>query len=342
MNAVSVDISVIVPCRNEGKHIRETIRRIINQEGVGQAFTLELLIIDGKSNDNSVELIREEMRKSRCIKMIINEKKITPIAFNLGIRNSLGKYICILGAHAECEKDYLLKCLETISRVDADNVGGPWKAKGNGYIGKSIAVAFQSPFSAGGAKSHNLNYEGYVDTVWGGFYKREVFEQIGLFDEELIRNQDDELNYRLIKNGGKIWQSPDIKYSYICRSSVKSLFFQYIQYGYWKIRIIQKHKLPASIRHLIPGTFVFMISLLGILSIFHNFFSNIFKGLIIIYISLDMFISLCICTRLINFKYLPILPIIFAVFHFGYGFGFLRGVLDFVILKKHLKKQLKI
>lgn len=331
-------ITVIIPCRNEERHITETIQNIIKQNGIDEKFTFELFVIDGMSSDRTVELVKREIENNSRIKIFFNLKKITPVAFNIGINNAKGEYICILGAHAKISKDYLMSCLNTISKINADNVGGPWKAEGNGYVGRGIALAFQSPFSAGGAKSHDLNYEGYVDTVWGGFYKREVFERIGLFDEELIRNQDDELNYRLIKNGGKIWQSPDIKYSYVCRSSVKSLFLQYIQYGYWKVRVIQKHKLPASIRHLIPGTYVFMIFLLAILSMFFGGIFNIFKGLIIIYLGLDILISLYICIRLINIKYFLILPIIFVVFHFGYGFGFLKGVLDFVILKKHLKK----
>ena len=334
-------ITVIVPCRNEERHITETIQNIIKQNGIDEKFTFELFVIDGMSNDRTVELVKKEIENNNRIKIFFKLKKITPAAFNIGINNAKGEYICILGAHAKISKEYLINCLNTISKVNADNVGGPWKAEGYGYVGKAIALAFQSLFSAGGAKSHNLNYEGYVDTVWGGFYKREVFERIGLFDEELIRNQDDELNYRLIKNGGKIWQAPDIKYSYICRSSVKSLFRQYIQYGYWKVRVIQKHKIPASIRHLIPGMFVFMILLSAILSIFLEIFFNIFKGSIIIYIGLDMLISLCICIRLINIKYFLILPIIFAIFHFGYGFGFLKGVLDFVILRRYKKKKIK-
>ena len=205
MQTKLVDISIIVPCRNEERYIKETIRRIVTQEGAGRLFNFELLILDGKSTDNTVKLVEDEVKKNNKVALIINDKKTTPAAFNLGIQNASGKYICILGAHAEISKNYLINCLNTIKKIDSDNVGGTWKAKGQGYLGKAIALSFQSSFAVGGARSHKINYEGYVDSVWGGFYKREVFDKIGLFDEELVRNQDDELNLRLIRAGGKIW-----------------------------------------------------------------------------------------------------------------------------------------
>ena len=333
-------ITVIVPCRNEERHITETIQRIVNQKGAGGSFVLELLVIDGKSSDNTVPLIKEEIKKNDRIKLIINEKKITPAAFNLGIKNASGRYVCILGAHAEISEDYLLMCHNTMKSVDVDNIGGTWKAKGVGYMGEAIALAFQNPFAVGGAKSHNLMYEGHVDSVWGGFYKKEVFEKIGLFDEELIRNQDDELNYRLIKSGGKIWQTPSIKYSYICRNSIKSLFFQYLQYGYWKVRVIQKHKLPASVRHLVPGLFVSLLSVLGIASLFNSASLILFLGLFAIYLAVVFLISCSACLKPNKIKFLPIMPIIFGAFHFGYGIGFLKGIWDFTICRKYSKKKI--
>lgn len=340
MSEYPVDISVIVPCRNEEKHIKKAIKRIINQKGAGQLFNYELLIVDGKSNDKTINIIGEEVKKNNKIKLIINENRTTPFAFNLGIRTALGKYICILGAHAEIEKNYLLSCLETIESTDADNVGGPWKAKGYGYVGEAIAIAFQNSFAIGGAKGHSLHYEGYVDTVWGGFYKKEVFDNIGLFDEELIRNQDDEFNYRLVKSGGKIWQTPRIKYFYHCRNNIKSLFHQYLQYGCWKIRVIQKHKMPASIRHLIPGIFVTVLLVSVVLSFISSIGLKVFLGLILLYFSVAFLVSCLTCVKQRRIKFLPIMPIVFATFHFGYGIGFLKGFMNFIVLRKHKKEEI--
>lgn len=337
MKLKAVDISIIIPCRNEEKYIQTTIERILNQRSAGDTYNYELIVVDGRSEDSTVDIVKKESEKHSSIKLVINEKKITPSAFNLGINNSTGKYVCFLGAHSKISDDYLVNCLDTIRKVDADNVGGPWRAEGDGYIGKAIALVFQSPFSAGGAKSHNLDYEGYLDTVWGGFYKREVFDKIGFFDEELIRNQDDELNYRLVKAGGKIWQSSKIKYYYICRNSLKSLFRQYMQYGYWKVRVIIKHKRPASLRHIIPGIFVGSLALLAVISPFSQLSLKILGSLLVIYAAANVVATLLICRRLSRVKYIPIIPFVFFAYHFGYGYGFLRGFLDFVILKRNLR-----
>lgn len=337
----SVDISIIIPCRNEEKHIRDTIRRIINQEGAGQGFTFELLIIDGKSTDNTVEIVKEENKRYDNVKLIINERKITPAALNLGIRNASGKYISFLGAHADIAKDYFMNCLNTINNVDADAVGGPWRAKGQGYIGEAIALAFQSKFAVGGAKNHNLDYEGYVDCVWGIFGKKEIFENVGFYDEELIRNQDDEFSYRLNKAGGKIWQSPHIRYTYYCRNNLKNLFKQYMQYGYWKVRVIQKHKIPASIRHIIPGAFTGTLFALAVSSFLSKVIFKTFIGSVVLYAGFNMLAASLTCMRLSNIRFFPVMPIILGAFHFGYGLGFIQGIFDFIILRKHELKKIE-
>jgi glycosyltransferase involved in cell wall biosynthesis len=334
------DISIIIPCRNEEQHIRETIRRIANQKGAGELFTYELLIVEGKSDDKTVEVIRDEIRHNENIKLIVNERKTTPTALNLGISNASGRFISFLGAHAEIAEDYFINCLKTIDEADADAVGGPWKASGHGYMGEAIALAFQSPFAVGGAKNHSLDYEGYVDCIWGIFSRKEVFERVGLYDEELIRNQDDEFSYRLHKAGGKIWQSPKIKYIYYCRNKLKSLFQQYLQYGYWKTRVIQKHKIPASVRHLIPGAFVGVLFLLAVLSFFSAIMFKLFFILTVTYAGFNLLASIHMCTRPSRIKYLPVMPVILGAFHFGYGLGFLRGIVDFIILKKHRKRKI--
>src|SRR4029453_11974231 len=132
-----------------------------------------------------------------------------------------------------------------LRETDADNVGGPAHTKGIGYLQSAICAAYHSPFAVGGARFHQVDYEGDVDTVTYGCWPRKVFDQIGFFDEEFIRNQDDEFNLRLTRMGGKLWQSPRIKSWYRPRNSLRSLFRQYMQYGYWKVRVIQKHKIPA-------------------------------------------------------------------------------------------------
>ena len=181
------------------------------------------------------------------------------MGLNAAIRVAQGSIIIRLDAHTKYAPDYIRQCLAVLQETGADNVGGPCIAEGKGFVSQAIAAAFHSPFAVGGARWHDLDYVGAADTVHLGCWRREVFDRIGLFDEELVRNQDDEFNLRLTRAGGKIWHSPRIKSWYRPRESLRALIRQYMQYGYWKVRVIQKHKMPASVRHLIPGGFVLLL-----------------------------------------------------------------------------------
>jgi GT2 family glycosyltransferase len=238
-----------------------------------------------------------------------------------------------MDAHTEYAPDYVRQCVAVLQETKAENVGGPWVAKGKGLLGKAIAAAFQSPFGGGGARAHNPGYEGVVDTVYLGSWPREIFDRIGLFDEELVRNQDDEFNLRLTRGGGKIWQSPRIKSWYQPRESLWALFRQYMQYGYWKVRVIQKHKLPASIRHLIPGGFVAMLLLLPFLSFWWKEAAWAWVALMATYLVANLSASFLVA-RQKGWKLVPLLPMVYFIYHFGYGYGFLQGISDFVLLRR--------
>jgi hypothetical protein len=301
---------------------------------------------------------------------------------NAAIRAARGEIIIRMDAHTEYAPDYIRRCVETLRQTGADNVGGPWVAKGEGCISRAVAEAFQSPFSVGGARSHVLEHEGLVDSVYLGCWRRETFERFGYFDEELVRNQDDEHNLRIVRDGGKVWQNPEIKSWYRPRGSLSALFRQYMQYGYWKVHVIQKHKLPASWRHLVPGAFVLTLLLLLSLSILGLLFSvclpgttdhrplttdygtqrprdsgtqglrdqgtrdhgllttDLFRapagllvGILLLYGLAALMASIATAAKS-EWKLLPVLPLVFGCYHFGYGWGFLRGVLDFVVMRK--------
>jgi GT2 family glycosyltransferase len=169
--------------------------------------------------------------------------------------------------------------------------------------------------------------------VYLGCWPREVFDRIGFFDEELVRNQDDEFNLRLTRAGGKIWQSPRIRSWYKPRGSLLSLFRQYQQYGYWKVRVIQKHKLPASVRHLVPGFFVLALTLLPLFGLRWSFALWCWLALLGVYIVSNTAASLLTAART-QWKIFPLLPLVFACYHFSYGYGFLRGMWDFVLWRQ--------
>jgi hypothetical protein len=202
-----------------------------------------------------------------------------------------------------------------------------------GLLPQAISAAYHSPFAVGGAKFHNPRYDGYVDTVPYGCWPKSVFSRIGLFDEQLVRNQDDEFNLRLTRAGGTIWQSPRIKSWYQTRGNLADLFRQYRQYGYWKVRVIQKHKLPASFRHLVPAGFLMSLMTLSVASFLWSPAIWGLFGLIVLYLACNLGASLVTASKN-GWRLLPFLPVVFGTYHFSYGLGFLRGIWDFLVVRQ--------
>jgi glycosyltransferase involved in cell wall biosynthesis len=325
-------VSIIIPCRNELPYLKNFLDSIIRQDFPRHEF--EIIVAEGKSDDGTREFLERYQTNNLNIKIIDNELKIVSTGLNKAIKIAQGEIIIRMDVHTEYAPDYIKQCVAELEQTHADNVGGPARTKAEGYIQQAIQLAYHTPFGVGGARFHDVYHEGYVDTVTYGCWKKSTLERIGLFDEELVRNQDDELNLRIIQAGGKIWQSPKIISWYHPRNSLSALFKQYVQYGYWKVRVIQKHKIPASIRHLVPGGFVGALIILSIFSPLSATLFQILKGLVAIYMSLNILASFIACGKNPNIRFLPIMPIVFSVYHFGYGYGFLRGVEDFVILRK--------
>lgn len=325
------NISIILPCRNERSSIAQCVESILAQEAPQGGF--EIIVADGCSDDGTREILERLTEENERLRVIDNPGRIVSTGLNAAIRASRGTIIVRMDAHSEYAVDYLKQCVAVLHESAADNVGGPWVAKGKGFIGQAIAAAFQSPFAVGGARGHDPGYEGVVDTVYLGSWPREVFDRIGFFDEELVRNQDDEFNLRLTRNGGKIWQSPRIKSWYHPRESLRALLRQYLQYGYWKVRVIQKHKLPASMRHLVPGLFVLLFGTLPILAFWWPLMGWAWLGVVGTYLLAIVGASWMSAAQE-GWRFLPVLPFVFACYHFGYGYGFLRGVWDFVICRR--------
>jgi succinoglycan biosynthesis protein ExoA len=231
--------------------------------------------------------------------------------------------------HCEIAPDYIENCVFHLQKNEAEAVGGPIETIGETLTAKAIAVAMSSNFGVGGSAFRCVDdREMYVDTVAFPGYKREIFDKIGMFNEELVRNQDDEFSYRLRKLGGKILLAPDVRVRYYSRSSLKSLWRQYFQYGYWKVRVLQLHPKQMSLRQFVPFAFVAGIIFLTFLSLFSQFG----RWTLIAFISLYLLANLAATVKSAARVSLPALPIVslsFAILHFSYGFGFLTGLFAF-------------
>ena len=244
-------VSVVIPMRNESNHIRPCLDSVVAQDY--PTDRLEILVVDGDSDDDSLAVLATYGPR---IRVLHNPHRIVPTAMNIGIRAARGEVIARVDGHTVLAPAYLRIGVEALRRTGADNVGGAMHAVGGGPMGDAIALAMGSRFGIG-AYFHFGTAECETDTVYMGMWPRAAFARMGLFDEELVRNQDDELNYRLRKLGGRIVLVPAMQSRYQNRQSLRALVRQFFQYGIWKIRVLQKHPRQMSWRHFVPPAFVF-------------------------------------------------------------------------------------
>lgn len=328
MDSEGVIVSVVIPVRNEEKYIEQCIISLLNQDFPKE--NLEIIFVDGVSNDRTKEIIGKYISEQpRLFKLLDNPNITVPYALNTGIRNALGKYFFIMGAHGEYAVNYISKCVYFLENTDADNVGGPVIAKGKNNLQKVIAASYHSKFALGGGKHHDENYEGYADTLFPGSYKKETLVNIGMYDEKFTRNQDDELNYRLVKSGGKIFVTHEIKCVYYPRDSYKKLFRQYFEYGFWRVAFIKKHGVPARITQLVPAFFVLFLALFLAALVLFKPAALACTPVLGLYLIMNFYFSFT--NRHIEGMQNKLrLVLIHFMLHFSYGTGFIIGVSHFL------------
>jgi succinoglycan biosynthesis protein ExoA len=330
--AQTVPVSVVVPCRNEIRHIRAFLDSVFRQK-LGR-IELEILVADGMSEDGTRAVLNEYEKKYPILRVIENPEKIASTALNRAIREARGEIIVRMDAHSVYAPDYIHSCVEVLNETKADNVGGMALTHAEGFISLAIAHAFQTPFARGGAKFRDPRYDGPVDSVPYGCWRKTTLELIGLFDEGLVRSQDYELNARLVSSGGIVWQSPRIISWYRPRTTLKGLFWQYFQYGFWKYIVIRKHAFLATWRNLAPafcfiGVVVLSLgaaaaSLAGS-ALWRNMFLTEWFAFVGIYFAASLTAAFYVAKRE-GWRFFPILPFAFAAYHLSYALGFLLAL----------------
>jgi glycosyltransferase involved in cell wall biosynthesis len=311
---------------NEEEFIVSCLESVFSQDYPKEKY--EVLIFDGGSTDQSRIKAYAFLSDHSIGRLIDNPKKIQAAAWNLGLQQSKGEVTGIVSAHSVLAPDYISNIVETLIRTGADMVGGPTFADATSPVGEAIAIALNSPFGVGNARFHYTTKEIEVDSVFMGACWRNTYEKIGGFDEELVRNQDDEFSYRLRKAGGKIICNPKIRSRYFNRSSLSGLFKQYFQYGFYKVRVLQKHPLQMSLRHFVPPLFVLILfaSMLLMLVTTWGWIALVaFAGT---YLFANLTASILTATRK-GWRHFPLLPIAFSILHTSYGLGFLAGLFKF-------------
>jgi glycosyltransferase involved in cell wall biosynthesis len=315
-----------MPIHNEENYIAESLGAVLSQDY--PLDDMEILVVDGQSTDRTREIVREIATGHNNVRLLDNPGKIVPVGMNIGLRQAQGDFVVRVDGHCVIAPDYVRLCVERLQADSIDGIGGPMETIGETELADVIALAMSSPFGVGGSAFRTVkDREMEVETVPFPAYRMSTIRRIGLYDEEMVRNQDDEYNYRLLKSGGKILLSPQIRSRYYSRSSLKRLWKQYFQYGFWKVRVLQKHPRQLRLRQFAPPLFVAALAGSALLAPFRMGRSllALVTGL---YLLANVGASLRTASKT-EWRYLPILPVIFGILHISYGSGFLAGLVKF-------------
>ncbi len=320
-------VSVIMPVRNEASFIERSVGAVASQDYPHDR--MEILIADGMSADATRDIISSLQRPHANVKLIDNPGRIVATGLNAALRQAKGEIIVRIDGHCEVAPDYVRRCVWHLLHDEVDAVGGPLETVGQSWTARAIATAMSSRFGVGGSAFRVANSSTqFTDTVAFPAYRRSVMDRGGPFDEELVRNQDDEYNYRLRKLGVKILLASDIRSRYYSRATLAKLGSQYFQYGYWKVRVMQKHPRQMQLRQFVPLLFVVaLFSALLMMPIFPA--ARYFAALILGLYAVAVITASILSARKSKWHLLPLLPIVFAILHLAYGLGFLFGLMKF-------------
>ena len=320
-------VSAIIPCRNEKDHIEPCLRSLFAQHALSGG--IEILVVDGMSDDGTRDTLTRLAEEHPGFQVIDNPSRTTPIALNIGIRTSRGQYIAILGAHAEYAPDYLKTCVDLLEEhPEVCCAGGPIVSQGKGSFGQAVAEAMSHPVGIGNAKHRLPDYEGYAEGACFPMFRKEIFNRVGLFDEDLVITEDDELNYRLARQGEKIFISPRARCTYFVRETPARLFRQYFRYGYWRVAVLRKHRLPASLRQVVPPVFMWFMSAVALLGLSLPGWWKLSAGVLPAMYGATLLIVGATEARKSGWRVACLFPMAAAIMHTAYAAGFVAGVVE--------------
>jgi succinoglycan biosynthesis protein ExoA len=326
MGAPITSISVIVPPRNERSNVDTFVSDLAAQDFEGE---LEVLVADGASDDGGIERLRAAAREADLALHVIDNAAgwVSP-GLNACIRHARGDLIVRLDCHSRYPGDYLRRCAEASEQTGAWNVGGRLVPTGTTPTERAVACAMDSPFGGIGWTRSSAGGRVETDTVTFGAFRPEVFERVGLFDEELVRNQDDEFNMRLRAAGGRIVLDPAITVMYRPRGSFRGVWRQYFEYGLWKVPVMRKHRRIATVRGLVPLVFVLGTGTLVAGSLRSRLARRLLVAEWLLYGGLGGFFAVRgVRRRNEEWSLVPGVFATFLTFHLGNGLGQAAGLL---------------
>lgn len=325
-------LSVVCPIYNEEKYIAKCLDSIIEQDYPKD--DIELFLVDGMSSDNTRGIIAKYQEKYPWIKVLNNPKRIAPCAMNVGIKASSGDVIIRLDAHVLYPTNYFSVLVNNLKELPgAENVGAVCNTLpvNDSVEAQSIAAVLSSSFGMGNSYFRvGASEVMEVDTVPFGCFHKSIFDKVGLYDEELVRNQDDELNARIIRSGGKIYLIPDLVCEYYARDTAEKVYKMFYQYGVFKPLVNKKLGSPATVRQFFPLLFVLGLLLGPVVSAFIPVLWYAYFSVIFLWILLAAYFS---CKESKQIKRILMQIWIYFVVHFGYGWGYIVGIYKILFYK---------
>jgi len=308
-------VSIIIPVLNEINHIDS----LMNQLNDSSPVEKEVFLVDGGSIDGTRDRINDFQKEHPNFFMVDNPDRYVSQGFNKAFLMTRSKYVTLSGAHADYAPDFFSIGISYLERDECDVVGGPLDQEGKTPVGKIIAECMASKFGVGDTEFRTSRHKQYVDSVNHAIYKRELFDRVGLLDTQLVRDQDDELHYRINKFGYRILMVPEMQVRYYVRSTYRGLYKQYYEYGLYKPLVLKKVMAGTRIRHVVPAIFASYLFLLPILLLV----SLLFLIPLILYLVLSLLFSIYLHSSPLKVVQSMLA---FFILHFSYGTGFLMGL----------------
>nr|WP_277349096.1 glycosyltransferase family 2 protein [Streptomyces sp. HNM0575] len=311
-------VSVIMPVLNEERHLRSSVKHILQQEYDGE---LEVVIALGPSGDRTDEIAAELVAEDPRVHTVPNPSGRTPAALNAAIKASRHPVVVRVDGHGMLSPGYIATAVRLLSETGAANVGGIMHAEGEKDWERAVAAAMTSKIGVGNAAFHTGGTAGEAETVYLGVFRRDVLEQQGGYNEEFIRAQDWELNFRIRGAGGLVWFSPELKVEYRPRPSVGALAKQYRNYGRWRHVVARYHAGSINLRYLAPPTALCAIALGTALGL---------AGFPLGFVVPGGYLAAVVLGSLPAGKGLPVksrawIPVALATMHMSWGWGFLTS-----------------
>ncbi len=319
--------------RNEAKYIGKCLDSILANEFPQNEY--EIIVVDGESTDNSRELVLQKVGQYPCIRLIRNRKRVVPTGLNLAIGQALGRYVIRMDAHAEYPRDYIHQCIQELERTGAENVGGRCITKpgADTNVARAIAMLTQTSVGVGHSAYRRGAGDCYVDTVPFGAFRREVFDRIGLFREDLVRHQDYELNARIRKAGGRIYLSPRICLTYYNAPTFAKFMRQAYLNGTWNARAWVRYPVSFCWRHAAPLIFVSGLGAVVLLSLLYAPFVWVLVAALSIYF-IAVFAAASNIARHEGARFVWLVSVLTFLYHFVYGISYFPGLLTVPVWRR--------